>query len=87
MAKISATVKKRVSDLGYKVGGAATALALPGGLIGQASEAAIQHPYGAGIVGGAIGAGVGVAGALIHQRGVAVGRSQHMRDAADSARR
>lgn len=59
------------------VGASAVAGGFPGMLIGQGSAMAAEHPYGSGIVGAAIGAGVGIAGALVHRAGEINERKRH----------
>lgn len=62
------------------------ALRAAGSVVKPLADIAVHHPYGAGIA-GAVATGIaGVVGAAIHQRGMAVGRRQHLMDSADKSR-
>ena len=59
-----------------------------GSIVKPLADIAIHHPYGSGIAGAIATGAAGVIGAIIHQRGIAVGkRTAHMQDAAKNARR
>lgn len=63
------------------------ALRAAGSVVKPLADIAVHHPYGSGIA-GAVATGIaGVVGAAVHQRGIAVGRRQHLMDSADKSRR
>lgn len=58
-----------------------------GSLVKPIADIAVHHPYGSGAAGALATGLAGVVGAVVHQRGIAVGRNQAFQEGHGNSRR